>query len=392
MQPAPAAPRPCRAPHGATRARAVPLAQPVLGSARRSCVARGAALGPALARPASSPVRARLRRAPRRPARQRGVERDRRPAPRAARGRRGGGRRGRHVPVLVRRLGQRDPLRARQAGLRRHRPASRSTSTPHAAAAAVTERTTALLPVHIFGWPADVAGPGARSACPSSRTPARRSARVHADGDAGRRARPPGRVRLLRQQAADHGRGRHGRDGRRRRSKERDRLRAQPGPRARHGLARPRPARLQLPPVRPAVRARRSPSSSGSTTCSPAARASPASTREALAGVEGLELPVPRQRRHRRRGWFVYVVQLPHGLDRDEVDPRAARAGRRLQALPAGDPPVRFYRERFGHREGQFPVVRGRRRALAGAAVLPADDRGPGRARRRVTRRRPRAP
>ncbi|MBJ7332157.1 MAG: DegT/DnrJ/EryC1/StrS family aminotransferase, partial [Solirubrobacteraceae bacterium] len=29
---------------------------------------------------------------------------------------------------------------------------------PDAAAAAVTERTTAILPVHIFGWPADLAG------------------------------------------------------------------------------------------------------------------------------------------------------------------------------------------------------------------------------------------
>ena len=39
-----------------------------------------------------------------------------------------------------------------------------------------------------------------------------------------------------------------------------------------------------------------------------------------------------------------------------------------------------FYRERFGHRAGRVPGLRGRRRALAGAAVLPGDDRGPGRA------------
>ena len=38
----------------------------------------------------------------------------------------------------------------------RHRPRARSTSTPEAAAAAVGERTAGLLPVHIFGYPADM--------------------------------------------------------------------------------------------------------------------------------------------------------------------------------------------------------------------------------------------
>ena len=47
---------------------------------------------------------------------------------------------------------------------------------PAAAAAAVTGRTTALLPVHIFGYPADVPALEARTACRSSGTPARRSA------------------------------------------------------------------------------------------------------------------------------------------------------------------------------------------------------------------------
>ena len=48
---------------------------------------------------------------------------------------------------------------------------------PDAAAAAITERTTALLPVHIFGYPADLPALEA-TACRSSRTPARRSARA----------------------------------------------------------------------------------------------------------------------------------------------------------------------------------------------------------------------
>ena len=57
------------------------------------------------------------------PLRERRLERHRRAAPGAARRRRARRRRGHHQPVLVRRVGQRDRLRARAAGLRRHRPA-----------------------------------------------------------------------------------------------------------------------------------------------------------------------------------------------------------------------------------------------------------------------------
>ena len=71
----------------------------------------------------------------------------------------------------------------------------------------------------------------------------------------GRRPRPPGRVRVLRQQAAHHRRGRDAHHGLGRAQGAR-RLRAQPGPRAGHGLARPRPARVQLPADRHRVRAR----------------------------------------------------------------------------------------------------------------------------------------
>src|SRR5207247_2134770 len=38
--------------------------------------------------------------------------------------------------------------------------------------------------------------------------------------------------------------------------------------------------------------------------------------RDALAGIEGLELPCP-DRGGDVRGWFVFVVQLPRGFDRD---------------------------------------------------------------------------
>jgi perosamine synthetase len=77
--------------------------------------------------------------------------------------------------------------------------------------------------------------------------------------------------------------------------------------------------------------------------------------REALAGVEGLELPCPDAGGN-RRGWFVYVVQLPREAGRDDVV--RALAQRSIPSKPYF-PAIHlmsFYRERFGHREGQFPV------------------------------------
>ena len=59
---------------------------------------------------------------------------------------------------------------------------------------------------------------------------------------------------------------------------------------------------------------------------------------EALADVEGVELPLPR------------------GVDRD--DTVRALAGHGVQSKPylPAIHLMSFYRERFGHREGQFPV------------------------------------
>ena len=77
--------------------------------------------------------------------------------------------------------------------------------------------------------------------------------------------------------------------------------------------------------------------------------------REALDGVEGLVLPCP-DARGARRGWFVYVVQLPRGVDRDAtVRALAERAIPSKPYFPAIHL-MTFYRERFGHREGEFPV------------------------------------
>jgi perosamine synthetase len=77
---------------------------------------------------------------------------------------------------------------------------------------------------------------------------------------------------------------------------------------------------------------------------------------QALAGIdEDLALPCP-DTGGAVRGWFVYVVQLPHRLERDAVI--AALRGHGIPSKPYF-PAIHlmsFYRERFGHREGEFPV------------------------------------
>jgi perosamine synthetase len=77
--------------------------------------------------------------------------------------------------------------------------------------------------------------------------------------------------------------------------------------------------------------------------------------RAALAGIEGLGLPC-RDAGGNRRGWFVFVVQVPREVDRDDVV--RALAERSIPSKPYF-PAIHlmsFYREQFGHREGQFPV------------------------------------
>jgi perosamine synthetase len=77
--------------------------------------------------------------------------------------------------------------------------------------------------------------------------------------------------------------------------------------------------------------------------------------REALAGIEELELPCADLGGN-RRGWFVFVVQVPHGVDRDETVRALAAAGVQSKPYLPAIHLMSFYRERFGHREGEFPV------------------------------------
>jgi perosamine synthetase len=77
--------------------------------------------------------------------------------------------------------------------------------------------------------------------------------------------------------------------------------------------------------------------------------------REALAGREGLELPC-EDAGGDVRGWFVFVVQLPRGADRDGTIRALAQRGVQSKPYLPAIHLMSFYRERFGHREGEFPV------------------------------------
>jgi perosamine synthetase len=77
--------------------------------------------------------------------------------------------------------------------------------------------------------------------------------------------------------------------------------------------------------------------------------------REALSEVEGVELPCPDQG-GARRGWFVYVVQLPREVDRHGVIRGLDGMGIESKPYFPAVHLMSYYREQFGYREGEFPV------------------------------------
>ena len=87
---------------------------------------------------------------------------------------------------------------------------------------------------------------------------------------------------------------------------------------------------------------------------------------ELLAGIDGVEVPLADDADH-ARSWFVYVVKLARGVDRDA---RHRRTSAREGVRPAHYVPCvhlqPYLRERYGFREGTVPGRRGRaRRTLA---------------------------
>jgi len=77
--------------------------------------------------------------------------------------------------------------------------------------------------------------------------------------------------------------------------------------------------------------------------------------RETLGELEGVTLPCENSGAA-RRGWFVYVIQLPHGIDRDTVVTALGTHGVAAKPYFPAIHLMSYYREEFGYREGQFPV------------------------------------
>jgi perosamine synthetase len=75
---------------------------------------------------------------------------------------------------------------------------------------------------------------------------------------------------------------------------------------------------------------------------------------ERLQGKDGIE--VQGQSPRVRMSWFVYVIRVPEVVDRDRVGARLAERG--IPTRPYFHPIhlQPFYREAFGYREGAFPV------------------------------------
>jgi perosamine synthetase len=97
---------------------------------------------------------------------------------------------------------------------------------------------------------------------------------------------------------------------------------------------------------------------------------------ELLAGVAGVEVPFPDDDDH-RRSWFVYVVKLAPGTHRNGVIARLAAEGVASKPYLPSIHLQPYYRERFGYREGMLPVaedVSARTLALPFHSRLPAED------------------
>ncbi len=77
---------------------------------------------------------------------------------------------------------------------------------------------------------------------------------------------------------------------------------------------------------------------------------------ELLGQIDGVTLPCPDEGQT-RRSWFVYVVQLPDGVDRDEVIGRLKENGVASKPYMPVIHLQPFYRERFGYAPGDFPIA-----------------------------------
>jgi perosamine synthetase len=223
---------------------------------------------------------------------------------------------------------------------------------PQAAAAAVTERTAALLPVHIFGYPADLPA-FERMGLPIVEDACEALGAVHADGArVGARGHPAAFGFYANKQLTTGEGGMVTLGGaamKQRIDSERNQGRAPDMGWLDHDRLGFNYRLTDIACAIGLVQLRRLDGML-------ADRARVASWYQgALSAIEGLDLPCSDAGGD-RRGWFVFVVQVPRGCERDEVI-RSLRAGgvQCKPYLPAIHL-MSFYRERFGHREGEFPV------------------------------------
>jgi len=79
---------------------------------------------------------------------------------------------------------------------------------------------------------------------------------------------------------------------------------------------------------------------------------------ERLAGIDGVTLPCEESNGD-VRGWFVFVVQLPDGADRDATVRALSEAGIQSKPYLPAIHLMSFYRERFAYGEGAFVVCEG---------------------------------
>jgi len=223
---------------------------------------------------------------------------------------------------------------------------------PAAAAAAVTDRTSALLPVHIFGYPADLPAfealglPIVEDACEALGA-------IHADGIAvGGRGHPTvfGFYANKQLTTGEGGMVTTGDAA----------VKAQIDSERNQGRA---PDMSWLDHDRLGFNYRLSDIASAiglaqldrlDDMLAGRARAA-ALYREALQEIEGLELPC-EDTAGNRRGWFVFVVQLPRGVDRDATIRALRERGVQSKPYLPAIHLMTYYRETFGHREGEFPI------------------------------------
>jgi dTDP-4-amino-4,6-dideoxygalactose transaminase len=222
---------------------------------------------------------------------------------------------------------------------------------PDAAAAAITGRTTALLPVHIFGYPADIPAfeahglPIVEDACEALGA-------IHADGTAVGASGHPATFAFYANKQLTTGEGGMLTMGSAEHKEQVDSERNQGRAPDMDWLDHDRLGfNYRLDDIACALGLAQLERLDDLL----AGRARVAALYgEALAGTEAT-LPCP-DTGGRQRGWFVYVVQLPHGIDRDgAIGALRARGVQSKPYLPAIHL-MSFYRERFGHREGEFPV------------------------------------